>query len=84
MVMVQPNMETIFTFDGSTSFFIVLMFSPCFPFLFLFFFHAWIADEICANADEMPTGEECGGETPVPHPLATSLIMTVESPTFSQ
>ncbi len=44
---------TIFTFDGSTSFFIVLMFFPLFsPFFFNFFFHGWIAAEICGNADK--------------------------------
>ncbi len=38
MVMVQPNKETIFTCDGSTCFFIVLMFFPLFsPFFFYVF-----------------------------------------------
>ncbi len=40
--------------------------SYVFPLLFLLFFHGWIADEICGNVDEMPTNEECGGETAPP------------------
>ncbi len=70
MVMVQPNKETIFTFDGSTNFFIVLMF---FSLIFLFFSHGWIPDEICGNADEMLTSEECGGETTPPRDVSTNI-----------
>ncbi len=46
--------------------------SYVFSLLFLFFFHGWIVDEICENADEMLTSEECGGE--LPQPLVTSLL----------
>ncbi len=51
-----------------------------FPLLFLFFFHGWIADEICGNADEMPTNEECGGET---HPHPPRDIPTLHTLRFS-
>ncbi len=37
------------------------VFSPFFPFFFYFFFSWLDRDEICGNADEMPTSEECGG-----------------------
>ncbi len=43
-----------------------------FPLLFFIFFHGWIVDEICGNADEMLTSEECVGEPPPP--LTTSLL----------
>ncbi len=71
MVMVQLDKETIFTFNGSTSFFYCsYVFSPVFPLLFLFFFHGWIAMKFA----EMPTSEECGVRQPPP-PLATSLAV---------
>ncbi len=73
MIIVQLNKETIFTFDGSTHFFIVLMFFPCFsPSFFIIF--PWLDR---GNADKIPTSEECEGVRHPPHPLATSLI-TVE------
>ncbi len=61
MVIIQPNKETIFTFDGSTSFFIVLMFFPLFSsFSFKFFSMAGSPMKFA----EMPTSEECGEDTP--------------------
>ncbi len=61
--MVQPKKKLFLLSTAVQLFFFVLMFFPCFSLLFLFFFHGCIADEIYGNADEMPTSEECGGET---------------------
>ncbi len=69
MVMVQPNKETIFTFDGSTRFLLFLCFFPCFPLLFKFFFHGWIT----RNADKRRMWVGRRHRPPQPPPLAMSL-----------
>ncbi len=73
MVVVQPNKETIFTFNGSTSFFIVLMF---FPFFLYFFYMAGSPMKFA----EMPTKcrwvKNVRGEwdTPTPPPRDVSML----------
>ncbi len=72
MVMVQPNKETIFTFNGSTSFFIVLMF-------FLLLFYVFSMAGLPMKFTEMLTSEECGegvettAHTPPPRDVSISL-----------
>ncbi len=60
-----------FYFPRQQVFLLFICFFPCFPLLFIFFFHGWIPNEICGNADKWRMWE---GGVWWDTPLATSLV----------
>ncbi len=67
--MVQPNKETIFTFDGNASFFIVLMFFPLFLNFFPWLDRRWNLQRCRRNADKWRMWG--GWHTPPPRDVST-------------